>query len=219
MKNNLIKNMGLVMLFFLGTISVAFSWDEQLNRPDTDLSNNIPSSTVVKPPSEGDYGKLKYSVQTNKKSYAIGEPIFLQITLTNESDQSLQINEKTLSIFLMETKKVNFFDGDMVPLTSLGERQKKDGDKFAGILWYAPRRVFRTIQPGEKITIPYEIPVNAFFDMTLPQIYEITSFCPTVMGQETQKFDPPLQSTVIIRVMTNGLLTIFPSDVIGGENK
>jgi len=142
-----------------------------------------------------------YNVRSNKATYKIGEPIFLQFQLQNQTDKEITVNSEELTCFTFDSvklnvsptfRKVNLRDGTLETLdipekeVSLSEYGKNHGKIKKLLDRYSceadPRNT--TLAFGENMTVLSKYVLNVYFDVTLPGKYQAVFTFPCVLLEE-----------------------------------
>ncbi len=152
---------------------------------------------------EGDYSKLKFSIQSNKKTYRMGEPIFIQAAIRNDSNSKISLCAGRAPVNYLAANKIEMVTdkNERVERTSYGSQIRViEKGTYSYMSFYS--NAFFWLLPGETATMETH-PLNVSYDLSRPGKYYITYYRRAVTTD--QSIDPPLKSNTI-EIQVEGFL-------------
>ncbi len=145
---------------------------------------------------EGDYSKLSFCIQSNKKEYRLGEPIFIRAAIRNDSASNISFCAGNAPVNYLNANKIEIVDSKNRPIERTRYRRLRQGDEENGEESYMEfsANAFQWLMPGETIVMEIR-PLSVYYDFSHSGKYRITYYRRAVTW--IQNIDPPLKSNTI----------------------
>ena len=148
----------------------------------------------------GDYSKLKFIINSSKKTYEQGDKVLIDFSAYNDSSDEIAINPLSAALFCVYKITLHDSRGKPVQMTSFGKKFKKMQTEVGMLFPRGTSIGFERIPPQESRRIlpapaPPLLNFSLYYDLSRTGNYKLTVECLTVIPG--QKFDPPLKSNTI----------------------
>ncbi len=147
-------------------------------------------------PIQGDYSKLNFCIQSNKKEYYLGEPIYIRTFIRNDSDSNISMCAGTAPVNYLNANRIEVIDAKQRPIERTIAKRLRPHEEELGIYSYGDfsASAFYWLTPGEAKKMEIA-PLNVYYDFSRSGKYRITYYRRAVTW--TQNIAPPLQSNTI----------------------
>lgn len=149
----------------------------------------------------GDYSKLDFIIRTNKKEYALGEPVYIRFYVRNNSEEDIHINMFQRSLHFTHLWKLVDSKNERPAWTRHGEKLSKSNEKQLNqnanfFFWGIEGGLcYIKLKPGQEFALHGVVLLNLHFDLTIPDTYELQ--CCTKTFIHRQIYDQPLRSNTV----------------------
>ena len=208
MKKNYLKMVAVFFVFLF--ISNIFSEENESPLLQNNLNHDVSRKERTKEESDysaklgpqGDYSSITFSIQSNKKTYVRGEPIFIFTYAKSSSPEYVYIGRSDsdiVNIFVANQIKILNENMEEIPLTQYGKAccQKRsiygNNSGFNGAIGINNTYDRLLLQP-------YRFVINNYFDMTKPGKYQITFYRERFFNDQYYE-NPLVSNTLTIEVI------------------
>ena len=129
--------------------------------------------------------QLGWVIETDKKSYKHGEPIFLRLSLKNISEDNVKLYKFLIAPnFVLNSLQVKRFLGKETKLVYISESSYLF-HKHVGSESSTRPRPFQLLGPGDKaVVFSFPCVLNSFYDLSVSGEYELTFYTRNYLGDD-----------------------------------